>query len=269
MDTLTGLGVLDDDDLDLIEAAIALGACDHPCTDLTPYRQHLDDIASTCLNLVQGRVSAIARAEILAIVIANHHGYQGDRTTYDDPRNANLLDVIDRKRGLPVALSILYLGIARRLGWEAAGLNVPAHFLIRIGAPDASVLQDPFDGGSLIAPGDVPARLKSLGLRPDQMTPSAFSALPDRAVLVRLLNNLAARAEHAGDHSRALVLHERMTAVAPNYTGLWWERARLEQGMGQLAAARASLAHMLETTRDPDLTRRINQALDGLARSLN
>jgi regulator of sirC expression with transglutaminase-like and TPR domain len=269
VESLLGLGVLDDDDLDIIEAALALGKADKPGTDLTRYRDHVDDLAGQCMMLAPPGANAKARAEALAAVIGDRAGYQGDRQAYDDPANANLLDVIDRKKGLPVALSILYLGIASRLGWEAKGLNVPAHFLIRVGTPEAGVLQDPFDGGTLISPGDLPKRLKGLGLKPEQMTPESFAPLPDRAVLIRLLNNLAARAEHADDMARALVLHQRMTAVAPNYTGLWWERARLEQASGHLSAARASLTHMLETTRDPDLTRRIHQALEGLARSLN
>ncbi len=69
--------------------------------------------------------------------------------------------------------------------------------------------------------------------------------------------------------ARALVLHERMTTIAPSFTGLWWERARLEQLMGQVHAARGSLSAMLETTRDATLRTRIRAALDALARSIN
>ena len=88
-------------------------------------------------------------------------------------------------------------------------------------------------------------------------------------MLVRLLSNQAARARRAGDLDRALTLHERMTSFAPSFTGLWWERARLEQLLGHARTARASLGAMLETTRDPALRSRIRAALDALARSIN
>jgi regulator of sirC expression with transglutaminase-like and TPR domain len=269
MTQLTGIGVLDDEDLDVIEAALALGQCDHPHADLEPYRADVEAMTTAARQIGQRYRMPRRQADVLAQVIHEQYGYAGDRDDYENPLNANLLDVIDRRRGLPVALAILYVGLAERLGWTATGLNIPGHVLIRIGRPDNGVFQDPFDAGRLLDANEMAQRLAQTGGTLQRTRPLDIPTLAPRAMLVRLLNNLAARAEAAGDQGRALVIHERMTAVAPSYTGLWWERARLEQALGQMSAARASLTHMLETTRDRTLTRHIREALAGLSRSLN
>ncbi len=266
---LADIGTCDDSALDLISAAIILAALDHRSGDVAAAHRHIDAMTADVLLLAKGATSPRARADVLAAVLHGRYGYAGDRQSYDEPANANMLQVIERRRGLPVALAILYLGIAGRMGWEAAGLNVPGHFFIRIGDAESHVLQDPFDGGAILTADQVPLKLAPLGLTRDQLRPAMFNPLPMRAVLVRLLNNLAARAEAAKDLRRALELHERMTIMAPHFTGLWWEKARLERAMGRLSAARASLTNMLETTRDPQLTKHVRSAIAALARTLN
>lgn len=91
-----------------------------------------------------------------------------------------------------------------------------------------------------------------------------LAAMPNRAVVIRLLQNQASRAELAGRGRRALELYVRMTGMAPAYPHTWWERARLELVDNEIAAARASLGAMLEITRDPRLRRRVTETLDAL-----
>ena len=193
---------------------------------------------------------------------------------HDHPRPhadgpADLVAVIDRRRGLPVALSILYVAVARRVGWPAEPLNMPGHVLVRIGREPDSVIVDPFDGGAILDGKGLSSLVARVVGSHATVEPEHLAPLGNRAVLVRLLSNQAARARRAGNLERALVLHERMTSFAPSFTGLWWERARLEQLLGRVRTARASLGAMLETTRDPALRSRIRAALDALARSIN
>jgi regulator of sirC expression with transglutaminase-like and TPR domain len=265
MDDMAQLAALDDSELDLLEAALILAALDHPDAQLPLHRAHLDQMTDETALIAGTTETALVRAEALSQCIAFDHGYTGDRETYDLAPNANLIDVIKRRKGLPVALSILYLGIARRLEWSCAGLNHPGHFLVRIGTDTQHVIQDPFTDGRLIPSGRTIAGFDASTAPP--IDPEDI--LPDRAILVRLLNNQATRAEKAGDLARALVVHARMTGLAPQYSGLWWERARLERQMGHLAAARTSLIAMLETTREPQMLTKIKSMIDGLARSVN
>ena len=121
--------------LDLLEAALALSVLrSEAAPDLAPFRQHVATMASDLANLVHRRG---ASPEQLAEIIARSYGYRGDGDSYDDLQNADLVRVIERRKGLPVALSILYLHVARAQGWDAEGLAFPAHFLIRVGIDGA------------------------------------------------------------------------------------------------------------------------------------
>jgi regulator of sirC expression with transglutaminase-like and TPR domain len=269
MDILAQLGATDDSDFDIFEAALLVSALDHPGCRLGPYRAHLDDIVADAEDVCGGQILPVHRAEALARAIAFNHGYAGDRETYEDATNANIIDVIDRRRGLPVALAIIYLAVARRLGWSADGLNMPGHFLIRVGDETNYILQDPFADGALIASGALPPAFQAMASSSPRAQNETAECVTDRAVVVRLLNNLARRAEANGDMDRALIIHQRMTGLAPQYSHLWWERARLERSVGHLSAARTSLIDMLETTHDPALTARASDMLAELARSVN
>lgn len=265
--TLMEIGACDDSRLDLIDVALLLAQMDDPQADLDAAYNHIAAATLEIDQLAHKNHSPQQQAQALADVLHGRYAYTGDQETYDDPTNATLLSVIARRKGLPVTLSILYLGIAQRLGWDAAGLNVPAHFIIRIGTNDNHVLQDPFHGGVVLNHAEVLRKIAPLGL--PQPMPSIFQPMPARAILVRLLNNISARAEAQGDLLRALAIYERMTMIAPQFTGLWWERARIERQLGHLSTARRSLDRMLTTTQDPALKQSVEQLIAQLSRTLN
>ena len=267
MDGIQQLGLLDDGAIALDEAALRLAAPDHDNADLAPARAWLAGLAARLAEQGGGFVAGRHRARILAELLAHGEGLTGDSEDYDNPQNADFLSLISRRRGLPVTLSILYVALARRVGWAAAPLGVPGHVLVRLGGEADAQLLDPFDGGRLVD-GARLAAIVARTLGPDATVEREHLApMGNRAVLVRMLSNQATRARRGGDVARALVLHERMTALAPGFSGLWWERARLEQLQGRNAAARASLAAMAETTHDPAVRGRIRAALEALARS--
>lgn len=269
---LNRLGLIDEDDIILDEAALALALSDHPDTDPAPYRAVLEAIAIRVDRVAAGAEDAGARADALVEAIGDGFGFTGDADTYDDPANADLIRVIDRRRGLPVSLSILYVAAARRLGWTANILDIPGHVLVLIGDEAAPVIVDPFRGGVRVGRDELAALLKAglgAGLRAGEArnapAVSYVAAMPNRAILVRLVLNQAIRAERAGQGRRALILYRRMTAIAPAYGHGWWERARLELVDGDVAAARTSLSAMLEITREPELRARVSDLLATLA----
>lgn len=262
-DALTRLGLIDDDDIVLDEAALALAMLDHEEIDDTPYRRLLASIASRLKLEGRGTRSARDRADALSAVVAAEFGFIGDRETYDDPANADLIRIIDRRRGLPVSLSILYVAAARRVGWAAEVLNVPGHVLVLVDGDATPVIVDPFRGGV-----EVDAHgLASLMASQADVSAAAVrrvAAMPNRSVLVRLLLNQATRAEAAGHGRRALTLYGRMTVIAPDHGHAWWERARLELIDSDVPSARSSLSAMLEVTREPEMRDRINTVLGRL-----
>jgi regulator of sirC expression with transglutaminase-like and TPR domain len=258
-DPLTDLGLVEESEIELDKAALQLAALDHPGTELAPYLDLLDEIAGRLGARAPAAATPRARAAALAQVLAGDYGFEGDRESYDDPANADLIRVLDRRRGLPVALAILYSAMGRRLGWAVNALNTPAHVLASVGAARPVVI-DPFDRGALVQVQQLTRLLEAAGAG----SPREVEAMPNRAVLVRLLMNQATRAEQAGARRRALTLFERITTFGPGYSFAWWERARLERALGDDAAARRSLVSMLETTRDPQVRRQVRRALEAL-----
>lgn len=262
MDPLAGIGCQDDADIRVDEAALHLAAADRPKADLRPDIAWLDSLAA---RLPGGVETAQQRAAALVALLSEGEGFTGATDDYDAPRNADLISVLARRRGLPIALAILFVGIARRAGWNGRVLALPGHVLAAIEGETSVTLIDAFSGGRIVEPAELPSLATTLA-RGQPLRSGDAALLTNRETLVRLVMNQASRARQAGDIPRALTLYRRLTLVAPGMPALWWEQARLEQLSGDLAGARRSLAAMRETTRDPALSDRIRQAYEALAR---
>jgi regulator of sirC expression with transglutaminase-like and TPR domain len=233
--TLERIGALSDAEIDLAGTALALAVLDHPHVDQDAYRGHLAALAADV-----GRRGA-AQADALRDILIGQYGYRGDRESYDDLDNANLIRVIDRRRGLPVALSILWLHAARAQGWRADGLNFPAHFLIRVDAGAGAVVLDPFNGGAALDGAALRALRKRFGGKDAELTPEDCAPVGNRAILLRLQNNIKLRLLQANRREGALAVLERMVLIAPDQPGLWHECAHLNRDIGNLRAAMTCL----------------------------
>lgn len=262
---LAHLGLIDDDDIDLDLAALEIAALDHPGVRLDPYLDTLDALAERADEAAHPALSTLSKANILASVIGDDEGFVGDRDDYDNPANADLIEVMDRRIGLPVALAIIYVATARKIGWAADALSTPGHVLVRIGPEQDPVIVDPFNGGVVVDTPELVVLLERVLGPGHAIVPEFVAPMPNRLVLVRLLMNQATRAEGVGDAHRALTLYDRITTIAPSHAHGWWERARIEVGLGRPGDARTSLAAMLEVTRDPQVRAHVSAALDGLA----
>jgi regulator of sirC expression with transglutaminase-like and TPR domain len=260
VEQIVHIGLVDDVDIELDRAALEIAALDHPGVDLSGYLALLDMIAERLQARSEGASRPALQALRLAEVLAADFGFEGDRTTYDNPANADLIEVLDRRRGLPISLAILYVALARRLGWTAHALNTPSHVLVAIGASQPLVI-DPFNRGAFVDHGQLVALLRSALGAVGAVSREHVAPMTNRGALVRLLMNQVTRAERSQQADRALTLLQRITAIAPAYSFAWWDRARLEQATGDTEAARLSLTSMLETTRDPDLRTQIMSAL--------
>lgn len=261
------LGLVDDDEIAIEAAALELAALDHPTESLTRHLALFDQLEGR-LRL-SGRLAdtAVARAAALSKLIFEEERFQGDRETYDDPANANMIEVLKRRRGLPVSLSIIYVALARRLGWPAHALNTPGHVLVRLGLDPAPTLIDPFNGGSVVDGEQLVSLMTGMLGEGGTFDAEHLAPLSNRLVLVRLLMNQATRAEQAGSITRAMNLYERITTIAPAHGHGWWERARVQLLLGRVDEARGSLTAMLEITREPQMRTHINAALDALGGS--
>ena len=260
----------DGERLDLLEAGFALSTLHaDESLDLVPFRQHVAAMADAVADLVRRRGPA---PEMLAEVIARAYAYRGDSETYDDLQNADLVRVIERRKGLPVALSILYLHVARAQAWQAEGLAFPGHFLIRIGIDGARHVIDPFHEGSVRDAAELRSLLQQV-LGPDaELQPSHFDPVSDRDVLLRLENNVRLRLAKREDWAQAARSLDRMLAIAPDRADLLFEAGQLNARLDKRRAAIAAYERLLglgEGTSDPELRRRAAILLQELRRGLN
>jgi regulator of sirC expression with transglutaminase-like and TPR domain len=242
---LKALGAAPDDGLDIAEAALLLSALDKPGLDLAPYRRHLADLAAA-LSRIEAGPEVAPRAMALAAVLGVEFGYRGDTESYDDPQNADLVRVIDRRMGLPVSLGILYIFAARAQLWPVAGIDFPGHFLIRLEGEDGALILDPFHQGRIAAPPEMNDLLRRVGgAEADEVRPEHVRAMTGREVLLRLQNNIKARAWRAGDVERAAETLRRMLLVAPNFAPAWRELGVLEGQLGRIRQAMAATERFL------------------------
>lgn len=223
------------------EAALALASFERPRVGLARYRQHLATVARDV-----GRHAAVSgdlagRARALNEVILLKHGYSGDELTYDDLQNANLMRVVDRRKGLPVALGILYLHAARAQGWSSFGLGFPGHFLVRIEDGADRLILDPFHGGQICDAARLRELLKAMAGQEIELLPEHYATVADRDVLLRLQNNLKSRLLQAGRNERALRVVETMLLLAPDLADLWQEAAVLHARLGNIRASVAAV----------------------------
>jgi regulator of sirC expression with transglutaminase-like and TPR domain len=256
--------------LDLLEAALTLSVLRRgEPLDLAPFRQHVASMASDLADLVRRRG---ASPEALAEVIARSYGYRGDTDSYDDLQNADLVRVIERRKGLPVALSILYLDVARRQGWAAEGLAFPAHFLIRIGIDGARHVVDPFHDGMVRDAADLRGLLRQVLGSEAELHPQHFDPVSDRDVLLRLENNVRLRLAKREDWATAAQSLDRMLAIAPDRPELLLEAGQLNARLDKRRAAIAAFERFLSlegAAGDPAVRARVSSLLQELRRGLN
>lgn len=270
---LARLGEAGDGPHDIAHAALMLSALDHPDKKLASYRAHLSELGHGARVEAEFSATAERAAEAVAAVLAGRYGYDGDRMQYETPGNADLLHVIEKRRGLPVALGILYIHAARAAGHESSGLYAPGHFMLRIAVKGSETFVDPFNGGAALDRERLAGPRMGAPLFADPPAPgepSPFDAVSDTDVLLRLLNNIKSWALKARDIARALEIARRMTVLAPRRAPLWLDLGRLQEASGALSAARGAFERSLSIAAPGDtLHNEAALALHTLKRRLN
>jgi regulator of sirC expression with transglutaminase-like and TPR domain len=255
--------------LPIAEAALAIASFERPRIALGRYRQHLSALArdvgrhSGASGALPGRVLALNEIMLLK------YGYSGDELTYDDIQNANLMRVVDRRKGLPVALGILYLHAARAQGWDAVGLAFPGHFLIRLDDGPERAIVDPFHGGAVCDAAMLRDLLKATAGQDVDLAPEHYAPVGDRDVLLRLQNNLKSRLVQGGRYEPALRVVETMLMLAPELTDLWREAGMLHVRLGNMRAGMDALQNFVARAPDGSARHQVATILQQLKTKLN
>ncbi len=242
---LRRIGDAPEDQIDLVEAALALAVLERSPPNLDRYRRHVQILCRDVAEQGEGAASVADRVVALTSVLVERFGYRGDADGYDELQNADLVHVIDRRRGLPVALGILFIHVARAQGWPAAGLAFPGHFLIRVDGEDGRAIVDPFHEGRTPDAGSLRRLLQATAGETAELSSQHYALVTDRDVLLRLQNNMKLRLigqERLAEAGRTV---DRMLLLAPEDIALWQECALLQAEVGAIDRAQAAIDRVL------------------------
>ncbi len=272
---LVALGQKLDSEIDLIEAGFALALIEKPDTDIQKYRTYINECHHKLKTIfddlcaVENSDDTHVMAKALAQFMAEDQGYLGDDIHYDDFKNINLFDVIDRRLGLPITLCILTIGFCRAQGWQADGINFPGHFIMRLEKDGERLMIDPFQGCKVLEAKDLRLILKRIMGEYAELSADYYNACPNRDIILRLQNNKKYRLIDQEHYQDALDVVDAMTWVAPDDYRLCLDSAvllsRLEQPMGAIENIKKYINHV----QDPHDKAEAEQFLHQLQNQLN
>lgn len=265
---LRAIGDQADDDIDLSGAALLLARAARPSVSPAPYQRHLEQLRAGVADYGGVAPDLERRHEALVQVIARRFGYAGAEQAFETLEAANLMHAIDRRSGLPVTLGILYIDIARKLGWTAVGIDFPGRFVVRLEADGERRIIDPFDQGQAVDVTGLRQRLKTLAGDDAELKPSFYEPMTARGVLLRLEGNIRVRLVAAGRWEEAARVVERMLWIAPANATLWREQGMLQARMDRVQAAIASLEESLRRCNEEPARYRTSALIQELRRRL-
>lgn len=244
-----------DDDFALLEAAASLAQDVEPGLDLVGVLTEIDELAGRLLQRLPADASAVHRLRLLNRFFFRELGFAGNQNDYHDPANSYLHRVLATRRGIPISLAMIYLELARQAGLVAHGVSFPGHFLVKVSLPTGEVVIDPFTGESLSRE-RLDERLEPFrqqrGLVGEFEMPLGLflQAASPREIVARMLRNLKAIHERAGDLQRLLAVQERLVCLLPDDAEERRDRGLIQAELGEADAAVADLTHYL--TQCPD-----------------
>lgn len=258
--------------LDLFEGALAIASPEYPDLDSAALRVRLASWAAGAVELVAQNPDARPTPAMLAAVchvLFKEVGLRGDLDHYSDPRNSFLNEVMERKLGLPITLSVLFVEVARRVGLDAHGVAFPGHFLARVEDPDDDgtfVVVDSFSGGSILGLDNLAQLLADAVGGPAPLSPDMLEPATPRVVLARMLRNLKASYAQRKDMERALLAQERILVLHPDDPPEVRDHGLLLARAGETAAAIVQMERYLLLAPEAADAREVEGALHQVRR---
>jgi regulator of sirC expression with transglutaminase-like and TPR domain len=204
-----------DRQVDLAEAALLVAAEEYPQLDVRSYLVRLDEMGCALRQRLDEEPRPERAVMALNYYLFQEQGFRGNVEEYYDARNSYLNEVLDRRIGIPITLSTVYMEVARRAGLEVEGVGLPGHFVVRIRTPLQPLLVDPFHGGTLLTEKDCQERLDRIFSGKVKLEPKMLEACRTKEMLERLLRNLKAIYLRDQDTDRALRVVDLIVRIQP------------------------------------------------------
>jgi regulator of sirC expression with transglutaminase-like and TPR domain len=253
----------------LDEAALAIAAEEYPGLDPAAYLARLDALGALVGQRARDPQRVAGRLRALCDVLFDELGFRGNGEAYYDPRNSFLNEVLERRLGIPISLSVLLIEVGRRAGLPLHGVGLPRHFMVKL-QPQAGpeVFIDAFNGGALLSREECVARFRG-GPTAPELDPRWFQAVTPRQILGRMLQNLKQIYVEQGDDVRAYWVVDRLVLVAPDAVEELRDRGLISARLGLRQAAARDLVAYLERTPDAPDASEIRERLGALRSAPN
>jgi regulator of sirC expression with transglutaminase-like and TPR domain len=225
-----------DHEVDLYGAAMVIARLGGHIVDPHLTAAQLDNLAEAAREHAGDSASPDALAHAIDHQLFSVYGFHGNTEDYADPANSYLDRVVERRAGIPITLSLVYMEVAQRIGLQCDGIGYPGHFIVRYGDPQDPVYVDPFQQGARIDRTELLARLRSLNV--GTANPETFlAAVTRRQILQRMLNNLHAIFRERRDLDRWYAVLELQLRLEPWNAALVGERGMLHYRLGRVDEA--------------------------------
>jgi regulator of sirC expression with transglutaminase-like and TPR domain len=205
-----------DEGVDLAQAALLIACEEYPALDLPLYLARLDEMAGAVRRRLPDAAGAPDAVAALNAYLFEEEGFHGNEQDYYDPRNSFLNEVLDRKTGIPITLSTVYIEVAQRAGVGAAGVGLPGHFIVKISAGGGHLLVDPYHGGNRLSEEDCQERLDRIYGGRLKVDATMLAPCGPKSILARMLRNLKAIYLKTGEQERALRILDLLLQVNPH-----------------------------------------------------
>jgi regulator of sirC expression with transglutaminase-like and TPR domain len=231
----------DESAIDLPRAALLIAGEEYPDLDPASYLARLDHLGQTVRERLHNQAEPERQIAVLNALLFGEEGFRGNGAHYYDPRNSYLNEVLDRRLGIPITLSLVYIEVGRRAGLRLEGIGLPSHFIVG----GAGLLIDPFNCGRLLSRADCQELLRQAYGASAELEPKHLLTTPPRHFLARLIANLKLAYQRQGDFSRAVRASEQLSVVLPTSAELR-ERGLLRYRMADFTGAEVDLSQYLE-----------------------
>lgn len=236
-----------DEEISLAETSLLIAVLGNPDLIVPAYLSRLDRLADVLKSRVTDQDGVADRLSVLNQLMFKELGFRPNAENYYDPRNSYLNEVLDRRVGIPITLSLIYMELGRKINLPLQGVSFPGHFLVKCAVPDGAIVLDPYSGGISLSVADLQQRLRDArgGEVSRATVAQSLVAASNRHVIVRLLSNLKAIFLREKDFDRALVVVTWIVATVPELTTELRDRGLIYQELQCFRAALADLEQYL------------------------
>ncbi len=229
----------------LARGALVIAKEQYPELDIDAYVERLATLAREADPIIRLGSDTVERVQLLSHFLFDQKGFDGNRDDFSDPRNSFLNEVLDRRLGIPITLSVVYLEVGRRLGLNLYGVSFPTHFLVKCVDERGELIIDPFHHGSILGLDEIRARLAQIYNQPVDLHPAMLKAVNSRHILARMLRNLKNIYVSASEWKQALSALDRILMLEPRSVEELLERGALYERLECFKAALADYQSFL------------------------